>query len=242
MPDLIKFSPFEPDEYSIVPLPDEDESTGAVESTAPQTHRRLLAHEKVQLAVWIVEGASNSKIINMMVEHGMPAISQSALTKYRSNGELLEHAKTMLRQQVTTVGLAEKAVRVRKLQRHAERLESLILETGLMETTTKITGYERANKGVAGNPLTSVETKFAATLSREYRDTLKQIADEVEPLQRLVVGEQTNNFFINMNESDRQQMREAMLWVPRLQPVVVESEARAIDDIDAVDVSYVEHT
>ncbi len=211
------------DEYTIISTgDDEDEPLELPDPgnpTAPK--RRLNAAEKLQIAVWIVEGMTAPKIQTLMAKHDIPVVSQVAIGRYRHNQELIEGAKRYLRQEISTVHLAEKAVRIRQLQRHADRLWRLMEELGLMETTTKITGYERGGAG----PLTSTEEKFANTLSKEWRDTLEQIRKEVEPIERVLLPttiNNTQNNIFTLSKEDQEQFAAAMRWTPMVMPRVVE--------------------
>jgi hypothetical protein len=201
-------------DYTLIPLDPAEQGDHGV-----QPSRRLNPLEQLQVSIWVVEGLANARIIELMAAHGMPSIGPSALTKYRHDEQLLEAAKRYLRREVMTVALAEKAVRVRKLQRHAEKLEALMDELGLVVTTTKVTGYDRS----AGGALTTEEQQFANTLSKEWRDTLKQIREEVEPIEALLVPvNQTNNnttvIFHGLSAADQEQFIEAMRWVPAVMP------------------------
>jgi hypothetical protein len=205
------------DDYTLIPLDDTAELTAPDAPTDPPA-RRLNPIEQLQVAIWVVEGLKNDKIHALMRDCGMPAVGHSALTRYRHDENLLEAAKKYLRREIMTVALAEKAVRVRQLQRHADRLAQLMDEMGLVERTTKITGYDRSG----GGPMTTEEEKFAASLSKEWRDTLKQIRDEVEPIEALLVPtHQTNNttvIFNALSEADQEQFRQAMAWMPAVMP------------------------
>lgn len=207
---------------------------GGAQRPAVTTPRRLNAGEQLQVAIWIVEGANGPTLHALMAEAGMPRITDSALTKYRHNDELLEAAKQYLRKEISTVYLGEKAVRIRQLQRHADRLAKLMNDMGLVERTTKITGYEKG-----GGPLTTEEEKFAHALSKEWRDTLEQLRKEVEPIERTIVPiNQTNTtvIFNSLSESDQQQFAAAMAWMPQVMPRLVtepiEGEAHEIDEND----------
>lgn len=203
------------DDATLIPL-----EASEPDEPAPGTgaRRRLTPLEQLQVCIWIVDGCTNQQIRAYALSRNMPALSDGALTRYRRDETLLEEARRYLRQQVTTVGLAERAVRVRRLQRHAEHLERLIAETDLIEVTEKVVAFGKKMD-------TILERKFAAALSKEYRETLEQIRREVEPLERVVVERETNTFLLNISDDDKRQILEALKWVPNRLPHIVAQEA-----------------
>jgi hypothetical protein len=201
------------DEYTTIDL-------GEEEDPEARASRRLNPAEQLQVAVWVVEGLTGPRIQDLMVAAGMPSVTQAAISRYRHNDKLLEKAKEYLRQQLTTVGLAEKAVRIRKLQGIFRKLEGIAEDTGFLSTTVRTTGFDRTTR----EPMTSTETKFDAPLVKEMRDTLEQIRKEVEPLEKVIVGEQTNNYFMMLGDEDKAQITAALGWVPAIQPRLVEGQ------------------
>ena len=205
-------------EHTIVPL-DFDIDEAADEQRylpAPGTERkRLSKQEKFQLAVWIIDGLSNLEMQELMRQRGTPVITDSAISRYRSNDELLEDARAYVRSTVRNVGLSETAIRVKRLQKHADRLAQIIMESGLWITEEKVIGWGKQSEKL-------VTKKFDSSLSKEYRETIRQIREEVAPLQVVAtVNSTTTNIVLGLSVEDQQQIREALSWVPQVVPQIM---------------------
>lgn len=203
----------QPDEPDIVDEApdDEDEAMALIPWVAPPrimtgTQVKLTAAERKQVAIWIVEGVTNPMIRANLRAFGVPAVSNTSLGFYRRNTALLDEAREYIRAQVSGIGLSDTAVRVRKLQRHANRLEAMIEAGGLVEIESKVIGWGKQSETIQTQ-------RFAAGLSKEYRATIEQIQKEVAPLQAVVMNTE-NNIFLSLSMEDQRQMAQALTWKP----------------------------
>lgn len=187
--------------------------------TDSRANRRELDHkQRLQLALWALEGLSNDTIQKLAKEHRIGRVRQADIEAVRADNDLLEEARDYLRRHFTLGGLAERANRIRRLQRLAETLEDLIAQGHLIEETSRQIGL-----GKLGTT-TVTERRFAAGLAKEYRDTLEQIRKEVEPIERVIVErEQRTTILLGLSSEDRQQLIDALSWQPRQLPQVVEA-------------------
>ncbi len=185
------------------------------ESVQVETRQRLRPWQQLQIGCWIVWGHDNAKIQDLMAEQGFPAVTNHALNHYRySAPHVLDDAKAFLRKNLMQVDLAEKAKRLHKLQRHAERLEGLMEETGLIEEHTKVLGFGQQFDSVT-------ERRFAQGLSKEYRETLKDIGQIVDPVEKTTNNTQVN-IFGNLSADDIAQFQAAIAWRPKALPGPIE--------------------
>lgn len=213
---------------------DEIDPTTSPDSPAYKTHRHLTPRERLQVAVWIVEGFTYDRIRQMMADAGIPSISNGALSKYKANPALIEEAKAYLRSEIIGFDVADKNVRVRSLIKHARRLEEMIGEEGMWAIEQKVIGWGKQSE--------HIETKkFDAALSKEYRETLRQIRDEIDPILPAapVSTTTTVNIFSALPEDDQRQLLAAMkMSIPQLQILPPASQPTATDTI--VDAEAVE--
>jgi hypothetical protein len=186
--------------------------------------RALTDRQRLQLALWVLEGLSDDTIRQLAKEQRIGTVRRKDLDAIRADSDLLEQARDYLRRHFTLGGLAERANRIRRLQRLAETLEELIAQGHLIEETSRQIGL-----GKLGTT-TVTERRFAAGLAKEYRDTLEQIRKEVEPIERVIVErEQRTTILLGLSSADRQQLIDALSWQPKQLPQVVAIEGEVTD-------------
>lgn len=218
--------PLVPENYD--PTEEEPVAELAPVGSHAKTAPRLSVWQQLQVGCWIVEGLNNDAVLAKMDEHAFPRITIHTLNYYRyRNPKLIEESKAFLRKSVLMTYASDKAVRIKLLQDHARRLEALMEETGLMEEHTKVLGFGKSFNSVT-------ETRFAQGLSKEYRETLKQIQGEVDPiLSSLTVNQKTEiNVFEGLSAEDIDQFKAAIAWRPIALPMPEVVDGEAVEIVD----------
>lgn len=201
---------------------------------APKTHRRLSMAERLQVAVWMVEGLSYPQVQALMEQNAIPVVSEAMLSRYRHDDELMDAARRVVGQQVEQISFAYKPVRIKELVAHAQRLKRKIETDDLDEYEEKTFGG-----GAKGSHSTSMVSKrFAAGLSKEYRETLAQLQKEVDGLVPTANTGTVVNIFQALPMEDQRQFAEAMsMPIPEFKLIPV---APPEDEVEVVDGEIVE--
>jgi hypothetical protein len=119
------------------------------------------------------------------------------------------------------VGHAEKAVRIRELEDHLSYLLRLRDELGFIETSERQIGY-------GTNATKTIEKRFAPGLSKEIRETMRDLKAETEGAERAILADTINiqqNTFDGLSQADRDQILNAIAWKPTDIPVEIIEDA-----------------